>query len=108
MGVENDLPNATLFQVETAPKWVEHLIRLLSIDYQTIPKDFSNVENTLRTIERYTLISGTLYRLGSDNVLRLCLDLEDINSVISEAHVTIGGSHASRAQTKNCILCNGY
>ena len=66
------------------------------------------MENTLKTIERYTLVSGRLYRLGQDNVLRLYLDPKDINSVILEAHVTIGGSHASRGQTKNCILYNGY
>ena len=41
------------------------------LDYHAIPKDFCNVENTLRTIERYTLISGRLYRLGKDNVLWL-------------------------------------
>ena len=62
----------------------------------------------MKTIERYTLILRRLYRLGKDNVLRLCLDPEDINSVIFEAHVTIEGSHAYRGQTKNCILCNGY
>ena len=42
-GVEDDLSDATLFQVETAPKWAEHIIRLLSIDYQAIPKDFCNI-----------------------------------------------------------------
>ena len=41
-------------------------------------------------------------------MLRLCLDPEDFNSVILEAHVTIGGSHADLTQTKNRILCNGY
>ena len=55
--VDDDLLDTTLFQVEIAPKWVEHIIRILSIDYQAIPKVFSNVGNTLRTIERYILIS---------------------------------------------------
>ena len=107
-GVEDDLPDATLFQVEIAPKWAEQIIRLLSIDYHAVPKDFSSIEHTLRTIESYTLISGRLYHLGGDNVLRLCLDPKDINSVILEAHVTIGGSHVSKDQTENRILCEGY
>ena len=59
-------------------------------------------------MERYTLISSRLYCLGKDEVLRLCLDPEDFNSVILEAHVTIGGSHSDLNQTKNHILCNGY
>ena len=62
----------------------------------------------MKNIERYTLISGRLYFLGQDNVLRLCLDPENIHSVIVEAHVTIGGSHAFRTQMENCILCNEY
>ena len=41
-------------------------------------------------------------------MLRLCLDPKDFNSVIQEAHVTIGGSHADLNQTKNRILYNGY
>ena len=59
-------------------------------------------------MERYTLILGRLYYLGKDKVLRLCLDPEDFDSVIQEAHVTIGGSHADSHQTENRILCNGY
>ena len=107
-GIEDDLPDATLFQVETAPQWAKQIIRLLSINFLAIPRDFNNPKDTLRTMERYTLISGRLFCLGKDKVLRLCLDPEDFNSVILEVHVTIGGSHADLNQTKNCILCNGY
>ena len=93
-GIKDDLPDATLLQVEIAPRWAEQIVRLLSINFLASPRDFSNPEDTLRTIERYTLISGRLYYLGKDKVLRLCLDPEDFDSVIQEAHVTIGGSHA--------------
>ena len=102
------MPDATLFQVETAPKWAKNIIRLLSIDYQAIPQDFDDVENTLQTIERYTLISGRLYRLGEDNVLRVCTEPDDAKEVISEAHVTIGGNHASRDKIELYIRCNGF
>ena len=71
MGVEDDLPDAALFQVETAPKWSEQIITLLSIDYLASTQDFQNLGTTLNSIERYTLISGRLYRLGEDNVLRM-------------------------------------
>ena len=79
IGIEDDLPDATLFQVETAPQWAERIVRLLSIDFLAIPRDFSNPEDTLRTMERYTLILGRLYCLGKDNMLILCLDPEDNN-----------------------------
>ena len=40
VGVDDELLEATLFQVETAPKWAKHIIRLLSIDFQANPQDF--------------------------------------------------------------------
>ena len=108
IGIEDDLPDATLFQVKIAPRWAEQIVGLLSIDFLASPRDFSSREDALRTIERYTLISGRLYYLGRDQVLRLCLDPEDYESVIREAHVTIGGNHADPCQTETRILCNGY
>ena len=63
-GIEDDLPDATLFQVETAPQWAEQIVIFLSINFLAIPRDFSNLEDTLQTMERYTLISGRLYCLG--------------------------------------------
>ena len=65
-GIEDDLPDATLFQVETAPQWAEQIVRLLSINFLAIPRDFSNPKDTLRTMERYILISRRLYCLGKD------------------------------------------
>ena len=50
MGVEDDLPDATLFQVEVASKWAKHIVRLLSIDFQANPKDVNIVENTMNSI----------------------------------------------------------
>ena len=68
-GIEDDLPDATLFQVEITPQWDKRIVRLLSINFLAIPRDFSNPKDTLRTMERYTLISGRLYYLGKDGVL---------------------------------------
>ena len=54
------------------------------------------MDTILNSIERYTLITGRLYRLGEDDVLRMCIDPDDADEVIAEAHVTIGGFHAVR------------
>ena len=62
----------------------------------------------MNSIESYTLISGRLYRLGEDNVLRMCMEPEDADEMIAEAHITIGGFHASRDRTESRIRCNGF
>lgn len=76
--------DAALFHVETAPKWSEHIISLLSIDYLAIPQDFQNLDTTLNSIERYTLITDRLYCLGEDNVLRMCIEPDDVDEVIAK------------------------
>ena len=53
------------------------------------PKDVEDVESTLQKLEPYTLISGRLYKLGKDQVLRLCANPEDYQDIISEDHETI-------------------
>ena len=94
--------------METASKWSEQIIRLLSIDYLVSSQDFQTLDTTLNLIERYTLISGRLYRLEDDNILRMCIEPDDTDEVIAEAHITIGGFHASQDKTENRIRCNGF
>ena len=62
----------------------------------------------LEELEQYVLLLGRLYRYGPDKVLRLCLNLEDYADTIAEAHVSIGGIHASETQTVQRILLNGF
>ena len=62
----------------------------------------------LEESEQYVLLSGRLYRYGQDEVLRLCLNPEDYADTIAEAHVSIGGIHASETQTIQRILLNGF
>lgn len=106
-GVEDNLPDAVLFQVETAPKWSEQIIRILSIDYVACILDLDHLHKAISSTENYTLIAGRLYRLGEDNILRLCIDPEESEEHIAEAHVTIGGFHACREMTESCVRCNG-
>ena len=38
----------------------------------------------------------------------MCIDLDDANEMIAEAHVTIGGFHASKDKIECRIRCNGF
>lgn len=96
IGVKYDLPDAALFQVETASKWFEHIIRIISIDYISCIQDLWNLHKEISSAENYTLIAGRLYRLGEDSILRLCIEPDNSAEHIAEAHITIGGFHACR------------
>ena len=57
-GVEDDMPDSTLFLVETAPKWSEPILDILTTGHVQLQNN--------NTIWRpYKLISGRLYKQGS-------------------------------------------
>ena len=108
IGVNDELPDSTLFKVETAPRWSKHILEVLStsISWQRENNPLSIAQ--LEESQHYVLLSGRLYRLGPDKVLRLCLDPDCYDDAMNEAHVSTGGLHASTIQTKQRILLNGF
>ena len=107
-GVEDDLPDATLFLIDIAPRWVEPILEVLSVTAEWAPKDAQTTLNQLRESDRYTIISGRLYRQGSDNVLKLCVEPEDHREIMEDAHISIGGIHEAKCKTTQRIRLNGY
>ena len=106
--VNDDVPDSTLFKVETAPRWSEHTLEVLStsISWQRENNPLSIAQ--LEESQHYVLLSGRLYRLGPDKVLQLCLDPDCYDDAMNEAHVRRGGLHAYAVQTKQRILLNGF
>ena len=61
-GVEDDLPDAALFVIETAPRWAEPILDILSFE---VSWEGQNKEETIARLEQaenYSLVSGRLYR----------------------------------------------
>ena len=69
IGVSDDLPNATLFMVETAPRWSEGILEVLSITTFWPKEGMARTISKLEELEQYVLLSGCLYRYGPDKVL---------------------------------------
>ena len=86
MGVEDDLPDAYLFNIEMVPKWSEQWIPLLTIGFSEIPRSIETIEIMLRTAKDYKLVLGRLYKEGQDGVLCLCIEPSDYPHYISQAH----------------------
>ena len=56
---------------------------------------------------RFQLLSGQLYYLGSDKILRLVVCPEDYHNIMSEAHVNSCGFHFSKEGTAKRISWQG-
>ena len=94
--------------VETAPRWSEGILEVLSITTFWPKEGMARTIAQLEESKQYVLLSGRLYRYGSDKVLQLCLNPEDYADTIAEAHVSIGGIHAFETQTTQRTLLNGF
>ena len=82
-GVNDDLPNAMLFMVETTPRWVEHILEVLSIDISW-PQEYRSLSiEEIEESKHYVLLFEKIYRQGLDQVLRLYLYPKYYNEVMA-------------------------
>ena len=92
--INDDLPDAYLFQLEMVPKWSENIVSLLTIgNIQDQPP--LQVEQT----RLYALLVGRLYKSQKDKVLSLCIEPKDQYYYLQYAHVAVGNIHFSTEQT---------
>ena len=54
------------------------------------------------------LISGQLYKKGSDQVLRICINPDEYEMIMQNAHIRIGGIHLSSQQTAHRVMREGF
>ena len=108
-GVDDDLPDATLFQIESVPKWSKRIATFLSTSVITdVHQDVDTQTKFLEECSCFQLISGRLYHMLNDGVLRLVPNPDEYPRIVQEAHVSYTGQHRSRRATITHILCNGY
>lgn len=73
MGIDDDLPDAHLFRVEAIPAELVEITQYLQEGKE--PKHYSEKRKKILTIKvtPFTLVNGSLYKLGLDDVLRRCV-----------------------------------
>ena len=108
IGVDDDIPDATLFQVEIAPYWARPIVTFLSTgsisDSHSYQKKLALVEES----REYQLISGRLYKLCPGEILRLVPNPEDYEEILFSTHMSIGGIHFSGNNTARRVQFRGF
>ena len=108
IGVDDDIPDATLFQVETVPYWARPIVTFLSNGFVS---DSHSYQSKLALVEEsrdYQLISGRLYKLCPDEILRLVPNPEDYEDILYSTHMSVGGIHFSRKNTARRVQFRGF
>ncbi|MCO5595618.1 hypothetical protein L7F22_049663 [Adiantum nelumboides] len=107
-GVDDDLPDTSLFMVETIPEWSEKFINFLVNGFP--PKELRKdvARRLIKECEPYSLIAGTLYKLGKDDILRRCAREDEYLYILQEAHMGVARGHFSGELTARKVLQSGY
>ncbi|MCO5563733.1 hypothetical protein L7F22_017380 [Adiantum nelumboides] len=116
IGVDDDLPDTSLFMVETIPEWSEKIVNFLVNGFP--PKELRKdvARRLIKECEPYSLIAGTLYKLGKDDILRRCAREDEYLYILQEAHMGVAGGHfsgpishaACNTQSRYIIVATDY
>ena len=100
IGVDDDLPNASLFLVDLVPKWVEEICHYQTNGLPTdTPVDMAKIRRLIRDAAPYQLIAGQLYKQGKDGVMHRCIREDEFILILDEAHSGIVGGHFTAETT---------
>ncbi|MCO5552095.1 hypothetical protein L7F22_005605 [Adiantum nelumboides] len=103
IGIDDDLPDAYLFNIYMVPRWSEEVIPLLTIGslYLTKQPSIIGVSRSL------VMLAERLYKQGSDQILRLCIEVHEQDLYLSQSHVQTTGIHNGHAQTYQRLMRMG-
>lgn len=102
--IDDDLPDTHLLRVKVVPIDLAEIAQFLQ--ERTTPKWYSKKKkkNLAIKVAPFTLINGSLYKLGLDDVLRRCVLENERNNIIEEAHSGVAGGHFQVDTTINKIV----
>ncbi|MCO5558107.1 hypothetical protein L7F22_011684 [Adiantum nelumboides] len=99
-GIDDDLPDAYLFNIDMVPRWSEEVIPLLTIGSLYLTKQPSIIGASRSLV----MLAGRLYKQGSDQILRLCIETHEHDLYLNQSHVQITGIHNGHAQTYQRLM----
>ena len=99
IGVNDDLLDAYLFNVEMILEWSKDLVPLLTIGKLKLNDSMDRNLSLVKQSKEYSIIAGRLYKLGKDGILTLFVETQETDIYLEQAHITLGNIHISPRQT---------
>ena len=102
VGINDDLPDAILFNIEWVPRWSEELVSFLNT--AVIPNDkLKEVVHFVKATSNFVLIVRHLYYRDMDTVLKQVACPEEYFSILRDAHVLSCGQHLACDHTVRMV-----
>jgi len=102
--LDDNLLDAPLFSIQIAYDYYADIIQFLTTGIA--PEEFTKQQKKQLVVKAadFTLITGCLYKLGPDEVLRRCVMPHEKDAIIKEAHSGTAGGHFAGKPTTHKIL----
>ena len=68
-GVEDDLPDAYLFNIEMIPRWSEEFVPLLTMGQMDIPIPMKEKQAMIQKTASFVMLAGRMYHKGQEGIL---------------------------------------
>ena len=103
-GVDDELPDVQLFQIEAVLDWYDEMLYFL--ESGSFPGYLSKDQRKRLALRSHTfmMIVGQLYMMGIDQVMRRCVRPHEQEAVLREAHQGVSGGHFSGDITSQKIF----
>ena len=99
IGVDDDLHDAYLFNIEMVPQWSKDLVPFLTIGKLHLSNSFEGNLFHIEQTRDFVMLADRPYKRGSDGVLRMCIEPTEANRYLQCAHVAMGNIYFAPDQT---------
>ena len=102
--INDDLPNTHLLRVESVPDELKDIVQFIQ-DGRAL-EELSEKRNKILAVRAvsYTLINGSLYKLGQNDILWRCVLPHEHQLIINESHaIVVGGHFQVETKIKNIL-----
>jgi len=106
--INDDFPDADLFQVDTIPVEYADIIHFLSTGQFPLEYTEKQKKKLIYKAGPYTMIDGVLYKKGNDEILRRCINPSEVPLVLEGCHSEVCGGHFAGLVTAHKTLQLGY
>ena len=96
-----------MFSIQITDEYYADIIHFLTTGWAPVEFTKQQKKQLVVKVAYFTLITGQLYKLGPDEVLRRCMMLHEKEAIIREAHLGTAGGHFAGRPTTQKILTTG-
>ena len=106
--VDDQLPDENLFVISVLSPWLDDIENYL-VSAQ-LPPNLSSKEKSkiVRKSAPFTWIGGNLFKLGSDQILIICVREEEVFDILFTYHYGHCGGHFANKRTTFKVIQDGY